>query len=55
MTKSGDLLRYNAVRMASIIKGRNTEQKDFDEVAAAMAEISALELQAFKKLRKLQL
>ncbi|HNP17064.1 MAG TPA: BtrH N-terminal domain-containing protein [Fulvivirga sp.] len=55
MTKSGDLLRYNAVRMAGVIKGRNTEQKDFDEVADAMAEISALELQAFKKLRKLRL
>jgi hypothetical protein len=55
MTRSGDLLRYNAVRMAGIIKGRNTQQKDFDEVADALSEIAALELQAFKKLRKLQL
>jgi hypothetical protein len=55
MTRSGDLLRYNAVRMAGIIKGRSTEQKDFNEVADAMSEISALELQVFKKLRKLQL
>ncbi|UII27333.1 BtrH N-terminal domain-containing protein [Fulvivirga maritima] len=55
MTKSGDLLRYNAVRMASIIKGRATAQQNFDEVADAMSEISALELKTFKELRKLRL
>ncbi len=55
MTNSGDLLRANAVRMAAIIKGRKTEQADFNEVADAMSEIAALELQAFKKIRKLQL
>ncbi|UII23382.1 BtrH N-terminal domain-containing protein [Fulvivirga ligni] len=55
MTKSGDLLRQNAVRMAQIIKGRTSDQKDYDEVADAMAEISALELKTFKNLRKLRL
>lgn len=54
MTKSGDLLRDNAVRMASIIKGR-TQQSDFNEIADAMEEISNLELQAFRKLHKLRL
>ncbi len=55
ITRSGDLLRANAVRMAAIIKGRKTDQKDFEEVADAMSEISALELKVFKKLRKLPL
>lgn len=53
MTKSGDLLRDNAVRMASIIKGRTT-QSDFNEIADAMEEIGNLEMNAFKKLNKVQ-
>jgi len=55
MTKSGDLLRENAVRMAAIYKRRNTEQKHYEEVAQAMTEISELEVQAFKELYKLKL
>lgn len=55
ITRSGDLLRENAVRMATIYKGRKSDQVHFNEVADAMAEISHLELQAFKKLRKLKL
>lgn len=55
MTKSGDLLRTNAVRMAQIIKGRNTEQRHFDEVADAMMEIAELEATSFGELRKLKL
>ncbi len=54
-TKSGDLLRANAVRMAAIIKGRKTQQQNFNEVAEAMSEIGELEFQTFKKLRKLSL
>ena len=55
MTRSGDLLRYNAVRMAGIIKGRNTDPNGFNEVADAFDEIAALETKAFKGLRKLKL
>lgn len=55
MTKSGDLLRDNAVRMAAIFKGRKTSQADYNEVADAMTEISELEYQAFKKMHKLRL
>lgn len=54
LTKSGDLLRDNAVRMASIIKGRNSKSS-FKEVADAMDEISDIEYQAFKGLHKLRL
>ena len=55
LTKSGDLMRENAVKMAGIYRGRTTEQKHFDEVADLMTEISHLELDAFKELRKLKL
>ena len=55
MTKSGDLLRANAVRMAQIYKGRNREQSHYEEVADAMSEIADLEVQAFKELYKMKL
>jgi hypothetical protein len=55
VTKSGDLMRENAVKMAGIYKGRTTDQKYFDEVADLMTEISHLELDTFKELRKLKL
>lgn len=55
ITRSGDLLRANAVRMAAIYRGRKTDQKDFEEVADAMAEIADLELNLFKGLRKIKL
>lgn len=55
LTKSGDLWRNNAVRMAGVFKGRTTEQKHFDEIADVMVEISYLEEKAFKELDKLKL
>ena len=54
-TKAGDLWRSSAVQMAGIYKGRLTEQKDFDNTADIMTEISAIEYNAFKQLVKLNL
>lgn len=55
LTKSGDLWRNNAVRMASVFKGKTTEQKHFDEIADIMIEISHIEEKVFKKLDKLKI
>jgi hypothetical protein len=52
-TKAGDLWRSSAVQMAGIYKGRLTQQKDFDEIADMLLEISEKEKSAFKKLSKL--
>ncbi len=54
-TKAGDLWRASAVQMGRIYKGRLNEQKDFEDCANMLDEISAIELQAFKDLRKLKL
>lgn len=54
-TKAGDLWRSSAVHMAGIYKGRLTEQKDYDNVADIMTEISAIEKNAFQQLSKLKL
>ena len=45
----------NAVRMAAVYRGRKTEQKDFEEVADAMADIAKLEVETFKELYKMKL
>lgn len=55
MTKSGDLLRQNAVNMAYVYKGRRTDQSAFEEIADIMVEVSHIEKQAFKELKKLKL
>jgi hypothetical protein len=55
LTKSGDLWRHNAVRMAGVFKGRTIEQKHFDEIAEVMVEISHIEEKAFLELGKLKL
>lgn len=52
ITKSGDLLRASAVKMAAIYKGRKTEQQDFNEVADGFDEIAALEQKTFLELYK---
>ncbi len=52
ITKSGDLLRENAVRMAQVYRGRNTSQQAFNEIADAMDEIGQLEKSLFKRIRK---
>ncbi len=55
-TKAGDLWRESAVQMGRIYKGRiNNEQADFDVCADLLMEISAIEKQAFLKLKKLKL
>ncbi len=54
-TRSGDLWRNTAVKMAGVYKGRSSEQKDFDEIADRMMEIREVEKAAFQKLSKLKL
>lgn len=54
VTKSGDLLRSSAVRMAAVYKGRKTEQQDFNEVAEGFEEIGALEKKIFSELYKMK-
>ena len=54
-TKAGDLWRASAINMGRIYKGRLNDQKDYNESADMLDEIAALERQAFKKIRKLNL
>lgn len=54
-TRSGDLWRESAIQMGRIYKGRiNNEQKDFKVCADLLMEISAIEKEAFKKLKKIK-
>jgi len=52
ITRAGDLWRDSAVKMAGILKGRNTEQQAFNEIAEILYEISAIEKNAFTNLKK---
>ncbi len=51
-TKSGDLWRNSAMKMAGVLRGRNTEQKDLDEIADMMVEIHHVEKKAFLDLKQ---
>jgi hypothetical protein len=52
-TRSGDSWRNCAVAMASIMKGKNTEQKDFEEISERLIQIKSIEKEAFMKLKKI--
>ena len=52
-TKSGDLWRDSALQMSGIYKGRLTSQKDYDDNASLLNEISNIEKEAFKQLSKI--
>jgi hypothetical protein len=54
VTKSGDLLRSSAVRMAAVYKGRKTEQQHFNEVADGFEAVGALEQEIFSELYKMK-
>lgn len=54
-TKSGDLWRTSAIKMAGVYKGRLTEQKDFDDIADILLDIREVEKEAFESLSKLKL
>lgn len=54
-TKAGDLWRANAVNMAGVLRGRSTEQKDFETIADVMKQIYAIEKQACIQLQNLKL
>ncbi len=52
-TKSGDLWRDSALQMSGIYKGRLTSQKDYDDSASLLNEISNIEKEAFIQLSKI--
>lgn len=54
-TKSGDMWRASAIKMAGVYKGRLTEQKDFEEIADMLVDIRSVEKDAFEKLSRLNL
>ncbi|QRR03973.1 BtrH N-terminal domain-containing protein [Dyadobacter sandarakinus] len=54
-TRSGDMWRAAAIKMAGVYKGRLTEQKDFDEIADMLLDIRLIEKDAFQKLSRLNL
>jgi hypothetical protein len=54
ITKSGDLWRDSAVQMSGIYKGRLNAQKDYDDCANLLNEISQVEKEAFLELSKIK-
>ncbi len=53
ITQSGDLWRDSALLMSGIYKGRLNTQKDYNDCADLLNEISKLEKEAFKELSKI--
>ncbi len=54
MTKAGDLWRDSALQMSGIYKGRLNTQKDYDDCADLLNEISQVEKDAFLELSKIK-
>lgn len=55
LTKAGDLWRDSAMLMSGIYKGRLNSQKDYDDCANLLNDISKLEKEAFKELSKIKI
>lgn len=55
ITAAGDLWRDSALQMSGIYKGRLGSQKDYDDSALLLNEISKVEKDAFKQLSKIKL
>jgi hypothetical protein len=53
-TRAGDRWRDAAVLCSGIYKGKYTAQSDFEQVAALLTEISAIEKEAFTNLSRVQ-
>jgi hypothetical protein len=54
ITKAGDLWRDSALQMSGIYKGRLNSQKDYDDCADLLNEISQTEKEAFLELSKIR-
>lgn len=54
ITKAGDLWRDSALQMSGIYKGRLNSQKDYDDCADLLNEISRVEKDAFLELSKIK-
>lgn len=52
-TNAGDMWRANAVNMASVYKGRTTNQEAFNTISELMMDTAEVERAAFKKLGKI--
>lgn len=55
ITNAGDLWRDSALQMSGIYKGRLGSQKDYEDSANLLNEISKVEKDAFKQLSKIKL
>lgn len=55
ITKAGDLWRDSALQMSGIYKGRLSAQKDYEDCADLLNQISAVEKDAFLELSKIKL
>ena len=53
-TKAGDMWRNSAMTMAQTLKGRATEQSDFDNIAEGMRAIEQQEMLALNKLKTIK-
>lgn len=54
ITKAGDLWRDSALQMSGIYKGRLNTQKDYEDCADLLNEISGVEKEAFLELSKIK-
>ncbi|MCU4155828.1 BtrH N-terminal domain-containing protein [Carboxylicivirga sp. A043] len=54
-TKAGDMWRESAMLMAGALRGRASEQSDYDKMHDLLNDISEVEKVAFKRLSKLKL
>lgn len=54
ITKAGDLWRDSALQMSGIYKGRLNSQKDYEDCADLLNEISSVEKEAFLELSKIK-
>lgn len=54
-TKAGDMWRESAMLMAGALRGRASEQSDYDKMSMLLNDISSVEKEAFKRLSKIKL
>ncbi len=53
-TKAGDMWRQSAMLMAGALRGRASEQSDYDKMHDLLIDIADVEKEAFKRLSKLK-
>ena len=53
-TKAGDMWRQSAMLMAGALRGRASEQSDYNSIHDLLCSISQVEKEAFKRLSKIK-